>query len=65
MKKYFALAAVVVMMSMLLAGCSKFTCDLCMKEKAGKKHETKLLGQEIVICDDCYDDLQTGLDILS
>ena len=54
------ISSVIVLLSVLVAltSCSKFTCDLCEEEKIGKKHETEFLGREVVICDDCYDDLE-------
>jgi ribosome-binding protein aMBF1 (putative translation factor) len=31
---------------------------LCGEEKSGKKHEEEVMGQDVVICDDCYDELE-------
>lgn len=57
--RYLALALVVFTLAALLIGCAKpFTCDICREEKTGKKHTEKVLGQEIVYCDDCYKQLQ-------
>ena len=59
MKRIITLALVGVMSMSFLAGCGKFTCDMCEEEKSGKKHKEELLGEEIVICDDCYEGLQS------
>ena len=64
MKKMISVLMVVVAMAMVLTACGKFTCDLCRKEKSGKKHETEILGQEIEICDDCYTTIDEGVSSL-
>ena len=58
MKKVIAILTLAVIIATVMAACGKFTCDLCEKEKSGKKHKETYLGQDIVICDDCYDDLE-------
>ena len=62
MKKFIGILVLVVAMVTMLTACGKFTCDLCGKEKGGKKHESELLGQEVVICDDCYTAIDEGFD---
>ena len=52
MKKIIALALVIVTVFALTA-CGKFTCDLCKKERSGKRYKTEALGKEIVICENC------------
>ena len=44
---------------LLLAGCGKkVICSFCGEEKAG---QTKMvLGEEVDICNDCVEQLQTG-----
>ncbi len=47
-----------------LTACGKpFTCDLCNEEKTGKKYKETVYGEEIVYCQDCYDDLKQLLDM--
>lgn len=58
MKRLICVLLLVVMMVTMLTACGKFECDLCGDEKSGKKYETEFLGQEIVICKDCYEDLE-------
>ena len=58
MKKLICVLMVVVIMATMLTACGKFTCDLCKEEKTGKKHETEVLGEEVVYCDDCYNSLK-------
>lgn len=53
------LAMILVMLTVLsLAGCGKFTCDLCSQEKSGKKHTETVMGQKVTICNDCYKQLE-------
>ena len=59
MKKVIALVLALVALVATLASCGgKFTCDLCGEEKSGKQHTESILGQEIVYCDDCYEELE-------
>lgn len=54
MKKLFTIAALVLVMSALMAGCSsKFTCDSCNKEVEGKKYTVEENGEEAELCEDC------------
>jgi ribosome-binding protein aMBF1 (putative translation factor) len=46
------------MLASLLTACGKFECDFCGKEKSGKKHKEELMGKEVVICDECYKELE-------
>ncbi len=55
MKKIIALALAALLSVFCLAGCGKFECDLCGEEKSGKKHTTTVFGEEVTICDDCYE----------
>lgn len=63
MKKFLVLALMAVMAVTCLAGCGKFECDVCGEEKSGKKHEGEILGEEVVMCDDCYEKINEGFDI--
>ena len=58
MKKWMGLSLLAVVMVMMLTACGKFECGMCNEEKSGKKHKTEVFGEEIVICDDCYEDIQ-------
>ncbi len=59
------LAMVLAMLTVLsLAGCGKFTCDLCSQEKSGKKHTETVMGQKMTICNDCYKGLEDLADSL-
>ena len=59
MKKRISILLMLSMLSMTLTACGKFTCDLCGEEKSGKSYESTVLGEEVVICDDCYQELQS------
>ncbi len=58
MKRFITLAAALLMLLFCLAGCAKFTCNICNEEKSGTQHKEELLGEEIVICDDCYEEFE-------
>ena len=58
MKKLIMLVAMVAVFSTLLCACGKFKCDLCGKEKSGKKYKEEVMGQEVVYCKDCHDELE-------
>ena len=55
MKRLICMLLLVVMVASLFVGYGSFTCDLCGKKKSGEKHEEKIMGKEVVCCDDCYE----------
>lgn len=58
MKKKIAILFMTVIMAMTLVACGKFTCDFCGEEKSGKSYKSDVWGQEVVICEECYDGIQ-------
>lgn len=58
MKRLISILLLVVVLATMLTACGKFTCDMCGEEKTGKKHEESMLGETVVICDDCYKALE-------
>ena len=58
MKRLISILLLVVVLATMLTAFGKFTCDMCGEEKTGKKHEESMLGESIVICDDCYKALE-------
>ena len=64
MKKLICCLLLVVVLATMLTACGKFKCDMCNEEKSGEKHETEMLGKEVVICDDCYEDIQDLADAM-
>jgi uncharacterized lipoprotein YehR (DUF1307 family) len=63
MKKFALVLAMVSLLSVLLCGCGKFTCDICREEKTGKRYEDEKFGVEVVICKDCKEDLDDLKDL--
>ena len=61
MKKIILAVLVVASLMATLTACGKFVCDTCGEEKSGKKHTQSLFGEEIVICDDCYEEIDDFL----
>ncbi len=64
MKNLVKVLLLVVVLATMLTACGKFTCDTCGKEKSGKQHKSEVFGEEVVMCDDCYDDLEKLADEL-
>ena len=65
MKKMKVILAVCSLI-LVLAACGKpFTCDFCGDESTGRKHTEDLYGEEIVLCDDCYDGLKELADLVT
>ena len=65
MKKIVIALLLIVAMVATLASCGKkFTCDGCDEEKTGKAHEYEFFGEEMVLCDDCYEEMEEGLEEL-
>ena len=58
MKRIICALLLVVVLATMLTACGKFECDMCGEEKSGKKYEEDFFGEEIVICKDCYEDLE-------
>ena len=59
MKKIVCLLLLVSMAACMFVSCgSKFTCDWCEEEKSGKKYTEEIMGEEVTICGDCYDQLE-------
>ena len=58
MKKLICVLLLVVVIATMLTACGKFKCDFCGEEKTGKKYEREMLGEEVVICKDCYEELE-------
>ncbi len=63
MKKIILAVLIVASLLATLTSCGKFTCDICNDEQRGKKHKEEVFGEEVVICDDCYEDLENLADI--
>ena len=64
MKKMFSVILLVIVATMMLTACGKFTCDACGEEKSGKKYKESVMGEEIEICKDCYKELEELADAL-
>lgn len=59
-KKKAVICSVILasLMALALTACSHtFKCGLCGEEKTEAGHKTNILGQEVEICDDCYNGL--------
>lgn len=57
MKKRICIMLAAIMTALLLSACGEETyrCGWCQKEVTQKPHTITALGQEIKVCDDCYD----------
>ncbi|MDO5411025.1 MAG: hypothetical protein Q4F21_11350 [Lachnospiraceae bacterium] len=66
LKKMVTLILTLAFIATLLCSCGKetYTCGYCMQSVTQKPHYAKMLGQEIKLCDPCYEaikDLQTEI----
>lgn len=58
MKRLIGIFMLVLTVATMFTACGKFTCDLCEEEKSGKKYKDEFLGEEVIICKDCYKELE-------
>lgn len=51
------LTIIVLLALVLLSGCGRetFRCALCMDQVKQVPHEVTIFGQEVRICDSCYE----------
>ncbi len=50
----------VVLCAIVFAGCTHtFKCGICGKEVNEAGHKVTVLGQDIEICDSCYNEMQS------
>ena len=63
MKKIVLAMLIVASLLATMTSCGKFTCDICGDEKSGKKHKEEVFGEEVVICKDCYEDMEDLADL--
>ena len=68
MKRFLALALLVVMVATLFVGCGggkeKFKCDACQQEVESTKHHVEMFGVGMDVCDACkkeYDEAMGAL----
>ena len=49
--------AIAVVVAIALTGCGKetFRCGLCMKQVTQVPHEVTVFGQDIKVCESCYE----------
>ena len=64
MRKIIGLLLLVLTFATMLTACGEFECELCEKEKSGKKHTVEFFGETAEICDDCYENIQELEDAL-
>lgn len=64
MKKIISLIALMLILVSVLCACGKFECDLCGKEKTGKKYTKEILGEEVNYCQDCHDNMEDAKDAI-
>lgn len=59
MKKRICLSLVLCVIMLLLCACGEetFRCGWCQRTVTQKPHTMTALGQEIQVCDACYDAL--------
>ena len=58
MKKKISLVLAMIMVSLSLTACGKFTCDMCGQEKSGKNYSVEVMGEKASVCKECYDEIK-------
>lgn len=58
-KKIILIALAAMLLAAFLCGCGEktFRCGLCGREVTQKPHTYSVLGQEVEICNSCYNTL--------
>ncbi len=64
MKKGILIALTLGAVLVCLTGCGKFTCELCDSEKTGKQYKGEIAGEDVILCEDCYEDINELQDAL-
>ncbi len=66
MKKIFCFVLIAAAVASALAGCGgkKFICDECGKKKSGHSYCSEFMGEESVMCQDCYKEFKELLNML-
>ncbi len=57
MKKLIAIVLCIVSL-FAFASCGKFECGMCGDEASGRKYKHTILGEEVVVCEDCHKDIE-------
>lgn len=66
MKKIIGIISLIALVAALLISCGgSFVCDMCEKERSGKKHTEEIFGEKLTICDECYASLKALGDLAS
>ena len=58
MKNVWTKVTAVAILAIVSCGNKKFTCSICNEEKNGKPIESELMGEKILICDECYEGMK-------
>ena len=61
MKKFIAIALVLVAVLALFTACSKANCTECGKEVSGDLTEVEFMGEKGQMCDDCFKEYQQAV----
>lgn len=57
--KKIALILLAAVLAISLTACSKtFHCGMCLQEKTGRQYSTRFLGEEIMVCHECYSEMK-------
>ena len=50
--------ALILIFSFAACESEPFTCSICGDEKTGKYYESEMMGEEVTICEDCFNQMR-------
>ncbi len=52
------LMTIALLLCLTACGSKSFECDICNEEKTGKSYKAEQMGEEITVCESCYNQLK-------
>ena len=52
------ITAITLVLCLTACGNKTFKCGICNEEKTGKSYKSEQMGEEILICEECYEQIK-------